>query len=175
MGRDKGSLVYPQLSQLDQRSRSVNLLEPFCERVFVSCRKEQLSRLPSSSFDLIPDSIPDEGPASGILSAHDLYPDVSWLVLACDFPFSDEECVERLIAGRNRRAAATCYQHSDGTLEPLFAIWEPAALRNLDLAFAIGERSPRRVLELGACSLVPAPAGPALLNVNEPLASLEMR
>lgn len=171
MGRDKGSLVYPSLSPLDQRSRAVSLLRPYCEEVYVSCRKEQLP-LP---FPAIADTVLDAGPAGGILSAHLRHPAAAWLVFACDFPYADLASMQRLISSRQSALAATCYLQPDGTLEPLFAIWELPALQALNSAFARSELSPRRVLEGLPCAHVSPATAEALLNVNVPMPLLEMR
>src|SRR6185295_11874578 len=45
MGRDKGSLVYSE--GRDQRTRGLELLRPFCDKVYVSIRREQEEFLPA--------------------------------------------------------------------------------------------------------------------------------
>src|ERR1700687_5122815 len=79
MGRDKGSIVY---HGVDQRSYCHQLLTPYCQKVFISCRKDQSSLLSPGQLPVF-DLEKDLGPAGGLLSAHQFNPSVSWIVLAC--------------------------------------------------------------------------------------------
>jgi molybdopterin-guanine dinucleotide biosynthesis protein A len=159
MGKDKGSLVY---HSLDQRSHCSQLLKPFCDDVFVSIRKEQESLL-SSELKPIFDSSAGIGPAAGILAAHLRFPEVAWLILACDMPGITLQTVEHLVRHRDFFRAATCYFLSG--VEPLFAIWEHKALTHLRDEVLQGRTSPRRALENLDCELVPGDAW-VLENVN---------
>lgn len=165
MGRDKGAMVYARGQ--DQRTRCAELLRPFCDEVYVSCREEQRAGI-DPSLPLIIDSKPGAGPAVGILSAHFAYPKQTWLVLACDFPFLLEEDIARLVKARSAQYDATCYIHHDRTLEPLFAIWERPALVALLRDSERGRYSPNRTLESLQVFAVEPRAPRVLLNVNEP-------
>jgi molybdopterin-guanine dinucleotide biosynthesis protein A len=114
------------------------------------------------------DCVSGEGPGVGILSAFKLQPDTAWLVIACDFPFADQKAVSHLVRSRDPTANATAYVHPDGTLEPLFAIWEPSALALLERRFREGRFSPREALEALKAEPVPAPDREWLVNVNGP-------
>lgn len=62
----------------------------------------------------------NRGPASGVLTAHSLYPDDTLLVLAVDFPKADAEALKQLIAGHEKNAdnLVTCFLHpEDGNPE----------------------------------------------------------
>ena len=108
MGRDKGSVIYPP-SQVSQRVRCVELLRPFCDAVFVSCREEQkTSNRAGTGLDFA-DSVKGGGPGVGILSAAAAYPGQPLAVLACDFPFATEEEVAFLFAQRSGAHDVTCY------------------------------------------------------------------
>jgi molybdopterin-guanine dinucleotide biosynthesis protein A len=161
MGRDKGSLIY---HGLDQRSHCAELLRPFCDDVFVSLREEQKDL---ASLTLKP--VFDQqkiGPASGLLAAFEKNPKAAWLVLACDMPFVTSDSVKTLVNHRNPACAATVYTLSG--IEPLFAIWEPAALAHLKNETLRGKSSPRRALETLTCELIPG--NPSILrSVNAPL------
>lgn len=166
MGRDKGALVYPEYSALDQRSRGVESLKRFCLEAFISCRTDQARDLPSH-LNAIFDRFEHQGPASGILAAHLAYPASAWLVLACDLPFVDEAAIEHLVSARNPKALATVYRSgTDAMIEPLFAIWEVPALSALAQAFAQGQLSPRRVLEGLSCECLKPLSDRTLLNIN---------
>jgi molybdopterin-guanine dinucleotide biosynthesis protein A len=173
MGRDKGSLVYPSSgagSDADQRTVCSRLLEAFCERVFVSIREEQRALAPPG-VAVIVDQFENLGPSCGLLSARLHAPDEAWLVLACDFPLATSAAVARLVSSRDPSMGGTAYAHPDGTLEPFFTIWEPAALAALE-AERLGHAtrlSPRRCLERVGCRRLVASRGDGfLVNVNEP-------
>ena len=168
MGRDKGALVYEKFSTLDQRSRCYELLRTVCDGAYVSCRREQ-ERLLQPSQPRIFDSVEVPGPAAGILSAHEAHADSAWLVLACDFPFVDEDEIRWLVKHRNPARAATAYFHAqDAVLEPLFAVWEPEALERLKTRAGSGDFSPRRALESLECELISPRLQKTLINVNTP-------
>ena len=134
MGVDKGTLTYGVGSNLNQRQKCFQLLSPFCERVYISCQADQVeleSDPQHLNLHIILDAYKNQGPASGILSAHLKYPEVAWLVLACDFPFADHNSIQVLIDARNSMKSATHYSHKEGSVEPLFAIWEIQALKKL--------------------------------------------
>ena len=164
MGRDKGSLIYT--GGRDQRTRCRELLASHCVEVFVSLRPEQAELITADMLRIL-DPVADRGPSAGIVAAFAHRPG-PWLVLACDFPFADEGTVARLIRARVQDSSspdATVFVHPDGVIEPLFAIWELAALARLTARFAQGLDSPRAALEAGRLTRVPGDAG--LTNVNQ--------
>jgi molybdopterin-guanine dinucleotide biosynthesis protein A len=171
MGKNKDSLIYPALSSVAQRKRCYQMLIPFCERVFLSCRADREADL-SREFPVIVDAFENEGPGVGILSANSVFPEVSWLVLACDFPFADEKSVGTLVEQRSINQAATFFTHTDSTIEPLFTIWEKPALDELRAGFASFDFSPRRALERvdqnHSCQRVTSPEHRFLTNINSP-------
>ncbi|TLD33677.1 hypothetical protein PspLS_00920 [Pyricularia sp. CBS 133598] len=94
------------------------------------------------------------GPAAGLLAAHRAYPDVSWLVLACDFPFCTTEVLQQLQS--EYQTPVTCFRNDEGFIEPLLAIWSPEALRRLEDNTANGKSSPSAVVrQLGGLVLAP--------------------
>ena len=97
MGTDKRLLKYYGVSQ---QQHAYNLLSKVSENTFLSVREEQIS---SSERGLNKCG----GPFNGILSAHNAYPDVAWLVLACDLPLLDRETLTILVTARNPGKAAT--------------------------------------------------------------------
>ncbi|WP_337251646.1 molybdenum cofactor guanylyltransferase [Maribacter halichondriae] len=82
MGTDKGLIDY---HGAPQREYLYDLLSQVCERTFISLREEQESELPARMQTII-DLNEFKGPYNGLLSAHKKFPDVAWLVLACDLP-----------------------------------------------------------------------------------------
>jgi len=94
MGRDKALLLRDGQSQL---AHMVSLLDAVVDRVFVSARSEQTADAERSRFELIVDRYDDMGPVAGILSALQEYPEVDWLVVACDLPNIDDSTLRFLL------------------------------------------------------------------------------
>lgn len=127
MGTDKGLITY---HGIPQREYLYGLLSQVCERTFISIREEQESGLGTEMGNIV-DLNEFKGPYNGLLSAHKMYPEVAWLVLACDLPLMDVAALKELIAARNPKKEATAFALKENPLpEPLCAIWEPYALRN---------------------------------------------
>jgi molybdopterin-guanine dinucleotide biosynthesis protein A len=169
MGRDKGSLVYSlgtmDKNRKDQRTQSHDLLARVCEKVFISIRPGQ-ENLVSSDYAFLLDSVHGVGPGIGILTAATAHPHVAWFVLACDFPFADENEIERLASSRNPEFQATAMIAHDDQVEPLFTIWEPPALQALARDFSRNQFSPRKTLNtLTVQKIIPLREN-SLLNVN---------
>lgn len=166
MGHEKGRLTIHDRTQAEH---CVALLEPYCHSVLVSIRREQADDDPYRGLPTLPDDDAFSGPAAGLLTAWQKYPQGALLVLAVDMPLVDREILDLLANRRETDKIATAYRHRDGVIEPLCTIWEPAAA---DLIReAAGERrsaSLRRVLELGSVELL-APDSPGkLISVNTP-------
>lgn len=162
MGTDKSLINY---HGINQREHVFKLLEKYCTNVFLSCNKEQ-----SETIDLpcILDIESNMGPTAGIISAFTKYPNVAWLVVACDMPNIDEKILERLINQRNHNKLATCFFLNFP--EPLCAIWEPAAFKPLKKFIEAERPRPRVFLETHPVHYIKAddPWGKKLMNVNTP-------
>jgi molybdopterin-guanine dinucleotide biosynthesis protein A len=164
MGRDKGDLIYPH-SQISQRARCFDLLKSVCDEVYLSCREEQTRSL-EPHLPFVVDSFPGEGPGVGILSADQRFARHSWLVLACDFPYINREDIQHLVNQRSVAHDATCFIHADGTIEPLFTIWEKTSIQLLKENFSKNHFSPRKVLSDLNCKKIQPLREIALRNVN---------
>ncbi|HEX7129368.1 MAG TPA: aconitate hydratase AcnA, partial [Rhodanobacteraceae bacterium] len=77
MGRDKALLEQDGRTTLD---RAVALLACHLERVFVSVRPDQATDAVRARYDQVVDRYDGIGPAAGILSALEAFPNVAWLV-----------------------------------------------------------------------------------------------
>ncbi len=165
MKKDKAGLMYHGKPQVQC---AFELLELFCEKVFVSARREQKFR---QKYERIADDrkFRKIGPLGGILSATEKYPFSAWLVLACDLPFVTKETLRHLIRYRNSKRIATAYRSSHGGLpEPLCAIYEPSA-RKVQLKFLKkGIHCPRKILINSRAKLLKLKDKQALDNVNTP-------
>lgn len=125
MGVNKGALIY---HGIPQQEYLYHLLDEVCEQVFVSLREDQKEKLPES-IPTILDLNKFKGPYNGLLSAHEKYPNVAWLVLACDLPLMDTIALKELVDQRDSTKNATAFALKNNPLpEPLCAIWEPKAL-----------------------------------------------
>lgn len=165
MRQDKAALTYRGEPQL---MRGWHLMQAVTERAFVSVREDQRDDPLRASLPQIVDAYDAIGPAAGILTAQERFPEVAWLVLACDLPMLDRDTLDRLVAARDPLADATAFASShDGMPEPLCAIWEPSIHALLRQRHASGSFCPRKALMQSNIVLLPAP-GDALDNVNTP-------
>jgi molybdenum cofactor guanylyltransferase len=172
MLRDKAALEYLGRTQLD---RAFELAARHVEKVFVSVRANQVTEPMRASKPMIVDAIPGEGPIVGIRSALTAYPDVAWLILACDLPFLSDATLEQLLRERERACErdpagfATAFKSAhDGLPEPLCAVWEPSAGAALADYQAGGGRCPRKFLLRHAARLLQPFDAHALDNINTP-------
>ncbi len=131
MGVDKSLLEY---HGMPHRNFLFNLLQEFCESVYLSVNTLQ-ARNTDDTYPYIEDAAEynNIGPMSALLSAWGKFPDSSWLVLGCDYPFVSKENLASLIQHRDGRA--TCFIHPEKEIhEPLLTIYEnsfyPVILEN---------------------------------------------
>jgi molybdopterin-guanine dinucleotide biosynthesis protein A len=166
MHRDKAALSYRGKSQLD---RAFELASRHVPRVFVSVRADQTADPTRAHRPMIVDSVGGKGPIVGIRSALAAYPQVAWLVLACDLPFLSDGALSQLLHERDTGSLATAYRSAhDGLPEPLCAIWEPAAAAVLAAYQAGGADCPRKFLMRHPARLLEPLDRRALDNVNTP-------
>ncbi|WP_312792442.1 NTP transferase domain-containing protein [Sphingobacterium sp.] len=158
----------------EQRFYLADLLQNYCENVYISCRPEQINEITAndentSSYAWLCDRYVDIGPMGGILTALEFQPERAWLVVACDLPMLEAEAVNYLIQKRDPRKIATAFKSpGDNFPEPLFAIWEPHSLSILQQMFAQNKLSPRHVLVQHHALCIQAPDVQTLTNVNTP-------
>jgi molybdopterin-guanine dinucleotide biosynthesis protein A len=164
MGSDKGLIEY---HGVPQREYLYNVLSQVCENTFISLREEQKNELPSAMKTIV-DLNEFKGPYNGLLSAHKKYPEVAWLVLACDLPLLDLDALNELIFQRDITKYATALALKDNPLpEPLCAIWEPHALQQSISYLESGNGScPRKYLINHETKLVFPKNENVLLNAN---------
>jgi molybdenum cofactor guanylyltransferase len=166
MRQDKAALQYAGVTQLD---RAFELAGRHVPQVFVSVRASQITDPARSQKPMIVDSVGGEGPIVGIRSALAAYPNVGWLVLACDLPFLSDAALSQLLRERDASALATAYRSAhDGLPEPMCAIWEPAAAAALAAYSSGGGSCPRKFLIRHAVPLLEPQDMRALDNVNTP-------
>jgi len=167
MGTDKGAMLW---HGKEQKYYMCDLLQEFCDEVFISCRAEQQGIM-DNNYKTIPDSVDGSGPIVAILSAFEKYSGVAWLVVACDLPLLDRFTVLQLVEGREPGGVATTFRSPfDQLPEPLITIWEPASKVMLWSHLADGFRCPRKALIRNEEQVkVIEPKNPdALMNANTP-------
>lgn len=166
MGHDKALLVRGEESQL---SFIASLLDDMTEKVFVSSRSEQADDPERSQFATIVDRYEGIGPAAGILSAMDEYPDVNWLIVACDLPNIDASTLKFLLQHRSHEHPFTAFKSSyDGLPEPLCAIYASGSDHLIREFVDNGMVCPRKMLISSDTLLLEQPNPGALDNINTP-------
>jgi molybdenum cofactor guanylyltransferase len=171
MKRDKATLAYHGRTQLEW---AMELLGQHVDRAFVSVRAGQSDPV-RARFEQVVDTRDGLGPIAGIMAAQARYPDVAWLVLACDLPFLDGATLDYLLAARDPTRQATafrsCYVDSpkhNGLPEPLCTIYEPSSREPILAHLASGKDCPRKFLINADTKLIDQPNPRALDNVNTP-------
>ncbi len=120
MGNDKSMLDY---HGLPQRYYIYNLLKQFCDKVYISCNKNQEENI-AEGFNYLVDEQEDIGPMAAILKAFKEH-EKSWLVIGCDYPFFQKDELSLLIENRDAYCMATTYYNNDFNIpEPLLGIYE---------------------------------------------------
>jgi molybdopterin-guanine dinucleotide biosynthesis protein A len=171
MGRDKATLIYSELSPLEQYQRHILSFESFNIETFLSCGRTK--KYFSSQKVILDHKDFTGGPGAGLLSAHLFRKEAAWLVVACDFPFSDSKALSDLLLNRRANGVSTAYKNSKGVIEPLFAIWEPETLDFFLGKFKKGNKSPRDILEKTSCHTLHPHNSKVLVNINSPLEASE--
>jgi molybdopterin-guanine dinucleotide biosynthesis protein A len=164
MGKDKALLSFhdkPQFAYL------FDLLQPFCEKVFLSCRKDQSAQF-GDTYPLIFDLHDGIGPMNGLLSFFEKHPTKACLLVACDMPFIDKKAIQFLIKNRQSEIIATAFKSKKGLPEPLLTIWEPNAYSILNESFQNGNYSLRDILQQSDCQVLQTIDDQTLLNINKP-------
>lgn len=149
--------------------RTVTILRPRVEEVVIAGS----GHLPASLAGVLRvDDVPDlGGPLAGILAAFRRYPEVSWLVAACDQPDIEDAALQWLLACRRPGVLAVMSDlEADGRIEPLLAYYDRMCRPFLE-EMALGGH--RRMSRLGEVEGVMTPQPPYLLrsswrNVNTP-------
>jgi molybdopterin-guanine dinucleotide biosynthesis protein A len=166
MGAPKHLLDENGLAWIEQ---TVAILRQKVERVVICGAGE----VPASLADVarVDDIVGLSGPLAGILAAFRGYPQVSWLVAACDLPDMEGAALQWLLDCRRPGVLAVMPELAgDGRIEPLLAYYDRACRPLLEEMATAGYR---RMNRLQAASGVITPQPPLNLrscwrNVNTP-------
>lgn len=166
MGQDKALLDHSGRSQL---AYSVDIISRCVDRVFVSTRPDQADEPERRRYEQIVDRYDDLGPVAGILSALREYPDVDWLVVACDLPNIDDTTIRHLLLESDEDQVFSAYASSfDGLPEPLCAIYRSGSADIIQGFVDDGLICPRKILIRSNARLLTQPNPRALDNINTP-------
>ncbi len=174
MGRDKASLLFHGQELI---RHAVNVLEPLCEKVWISGRDAREHGL---SIPWFLDDASGKGPLVGILTALERI-QAPCLVMPCDLPLMDASTLGRLITAYENRTAQTLrtnfVQEENGFAEALLAIYDTGCIPYIQKALNKGLYHAGRAVPQEYCLQLayPRSASRPFLNVNTPqeLALLE--
>jgi molybdopterin-guanine dinucleotide biosynthesis protein A len=95
MGRDKSLIKYRDKAQ---RYYLYDVLSPICSNTIISCRKNQAREIPAG-YAYVVDSpeFENNGPATALLSISMQFPGSPALLIACDYPYLNEEEINQFI------------------------------------------------------------------------------
>ncbi len=161
LGRDKSLISY---HGKPQREYLFELLSPFCENVYLSCKSTV--NVPQA-FNPLPDAFDVDTPLNGILSAFKLNPNSAWLTVPVDMPYVQTNTIQYLLTYRDTQKIATCFWDSSGKLpEPLLTLWEPHASTLLSDFYHNKGFSPREFLVMHKAHCITPTHSNWLKNIN---------
>lgn len=172
MGRDKSLLRLGGEAAPTLLERSVALLGPLCEQVWVSCRAGQTY----AGQCCVPDILSASGPICGVHAALVRAREAgipAVLALSCDMPLMHVDMLRRLIAAfaaSPRQSLMTAFMAPNGWTESLAAIYRVEAVSFLEAAVAQGRFKMREAvpLELQCFEHYRTEDARAFFNVNTP-------
>jgi cyclic pyranopterin phosphate synthase len=146
------------------------ILTPYCEQVFISARDRQWENTVLANLPTLIDQEEGLGPLGGILTALTSYPEVNWLIVACDLAYFHPEMIDKLLSNYRQDVVATCYQNGDhGFPEALCGIYTPLALKLFQRAKKAKIHCPVKILQMADCNLITADRPTDIANINTPI------
>jgi len=130
MGADKSLINY---HGKPQRYYLYDMLTTICSKAFISCNKSQAKEITGDHHVIIDsDKYQQIGPMGGLLSAFEKYPDASFLVVGCDYPFIKATDIKMLIdSHENDDLATTYYNDKEQIREPLLGLYKAGCYKPL--------------------------------------------
>lgn len=155
MGQDKSMLVY---HGQPQRYHLYEMLGELCDRVFISCNKEQFSTIPDNFATIVDEpEYENIGPMASLLSAFKNYPEASFLLVGCDYPLISKNHLQQLLEVLNEVIfAASYFNKSTSYYEPLLAHYQNNIKSKLEFYFKQNNYSLQSLLlEVNANTIIP--------------------
>ncbi len=121
MGTDKSMLCY---YDKPQRYHVYEMLQPFCEKVFISCNEEQASTV-EDDHNILTDSASyhNIGPIAALLTVFTQFPKNNTLFIGCDYPFLTSTDMQQF-STYCKEGPVAFYNEKEELYEPLLA-WYP--------------------------------------------------
>jgi len=140
MGTDKSMLIY---HQKPQRYQVYEMLQPFCEKVFISCKQEQALTVETGYHVLADDTAYNNiGPMAALLTAFSAFPKKNMLLIGCDYPFLTSNDLEHFSAYCNdENDAVAFYNDKENLYEPLLAWYAHRSFLMLKEMYALKKYS----------------------------------
>ncbi len=134
MGTDKSMLVY---HQQPQRYHVYEMLQPFCEQVFISCNAEQAGTIEDNYLFLTDHALyTGIGPMAALLTAFTNFPEKDMLLIGCDYPFLTAPDLQNfLLLCKKENRAAAFYNEGEDIYEPLLAYCPASSFTKLKEMF----------------------------------------
>ena len=122
MGTDKSMLIY---YEKPQRYHVYEMLQAFCEKVFISCNEGQVNSI-ENGYNILPDqpAFKNIGPMAALLTAFSQFPKMDLLVIGCDYPFLTATDLWHFLPFCKKEIAVSFYNDKEDLYEPLLA-WYP--------------------------------------------------
>ena len=145
MGTDKSMLIY---HKKPQRYHLYEMLQPFCEKIFISCNEKQVNDM-EQGYDILPDlhAYTNIGPMAALLTAFRQYPGNDLLVIGCDYPFLTSNDLYSFLPCCNGETSAAFYNENEDIYEPLIAYYHRNAMKRLSDMHLKGQYSLQQFLK----------------------------
>ena len=164
MGRDKALLEIDGISMV---KRLYDSLSPFFDHILISVGSENNLSLPFSKDKIVKDIDMGQGPLMGIYSALQASPTLINFVIACDIPEINVTLLYELLANAEEYDIAVP-SFSEGTYEPLFAIYNKSATDAAGKILAVRKRKIALLFSECRTAVIPVPDNSWYINLNTP-------
>jgi molybdopterin-guanine dinucleotide biosynthesis protein A len=162
---DKAFINYHEKPQFEH---AANQLMPFVNKVIISGKENNAY----GNLEVVLDQqeFQNNGPISGLLSAIKFYPNCSFFLLGCDYPYVSNEALKILSNKFLETNKSVCFiNNANDFLEPLVAIYSAEDLKNLLSFWQSKQTSLRHFLESINPLILPAPYNNDILSIDTPI------
>jgi molybdopterin-guanine dinucleotide biosynthesis protein A len=161
---DKAFISYHDKPQFEH---AANQLLPFVNKILISGKENAAYE----NYEVVLDQkeFENNGPISGLLSALKFYPNASFFLLGCDYPYVSNESLKILNDTFLETNKSVCFiNNENGYLEPLVAIYSSEDLKKLFQFWQSKQTSLRHFLETINPVILPAPHKNEILSIDTP-------
>ena len=162
---DKAFINYHEQPQFEH---AANQLLPFVNKVIISGKENAAY----GNYEVVLDQkeFKNNGPISGLLSAIKFYPNCSFFILGCDYPYLSNESLKILSDKFLETNKSVCFiNNTNGYLEPLVAIYSAEDLKKIMPFWQSKQTSLRHFLEFINPLILPAPHNNDILSIDTPI------